>query len=200
MIPSPVPKELQGLTQVEEMLIARVFPVISVYTKPGGQKAYKGHCINFSQDIKQLADSLPRYPRELPVIVISVKGKDNTFKDLTVCRNNVSSALHWLVQHNPAYKDITINYYCLASLPSEGVPTDLQKTSCGENNNDDEIDSDRGPLDADEIPFIEDTELSSTVLNPVVLKAQMITDDLLQHVFNWPDRNTNPLNEFKREL
>ena len=38
MIPSPVPKELQGLTQFEEMLIARVFPVMHVYTKPrGGQ-------------------------------------------------------------------------------------------------------------------------------------------------------------------
>ena len=41
MIPSPVPKELYGLTQIEEMLIARVFPVISVYTKPGGQRAIK---------------------------------------------------------------------------------------------------------------------------------------------------------------
>ena len=39
MIPSCVPKELQELTQIEEMLIARAFPVISVYTKPGGQRA-----------------------------------------------------------------------------------------------------------------------------------------------------------------
>ena len=68
MIPSQVPKELQDLTQLEEMLIARVFPVISVYTKPGGQKAYKGHCINFSQDIQELANSLPRHPNQLPVI------------------------------------------------------------------------------------------------------------------------------------
>ena len=47
------------------------------------------------------------------------------------------------------------------------------------------------------------TELSSTVLNPVVLKPQkqLITEDLLQqHKFSWPDRNTNPLNEFKIEL
>ena len=36
MIPAQVPKELQGLTQIEEMLIACAFPVISVYTKPGG--------------------------------------------------------------------------------------------------------------------------------------------------------------------
>ena len=41
MIPSPVPKELQGLTQIEEMLIAHAFPVISVYTKSGGQRHIK---------------------------------------------------------------------------------------------------------------------------------------------------------------
>ena len=53
MIPLPVPKELYGLTQIEEMPIARIFPVISVYTKPGGQRAYKGHCINFPQTVYQ---------------------------------------------------------------------------------------------------------------------------------------------------
>ena len=94
MTPSQVPNELQGLTQLEEMLIAHVFPVLSVYTKPGGQKAYKGHCINVSQDIQELANSLPRYPSELPVVVVSVKGKDNTYKDLTVRREKVSCALH----------------------------------------------------------------------------------------------------------
>ena len=44
MIPSAVPLKLQNLTQFEEMLIARAFPIIHVYTKPkGGQRAYKGH-------------------------------------------------------------------------------------------------------------------------------------------------------------
>jgi len=33
MKPSPVPEALQGLTQIEEMLIARVFPVMQVYTR-----------------------------------------------------------------------------------------------------------------------------------------------------------------------
>ena len=204
MIPSEVPKELQGLTQLEEMLIARVFPVISVYTKPGGQKAYKGHCINFSQDIQELANSLPRYPRELPVIVVSVKGKDNTYKDLTVRRQKVSCALHWLVKHNPVYKNITIDYDCLSSLPSEGIPSELHQIDCIENNKDKEMDPDRGPLDVNEIPFNEETELSSTILNPVTLKPQkqLITDQLLQfnHKLNWPQRNANPLNEFKIEF
>ena len=46
MAPSPVPSELQGLTQFEEMLIARAFPVIHVFTEPrGGQGAYEGHVI-----------------------------------------------------------------------------------------------------------------------------------------------------------
>ena len=39
MFPSPVPHQLQNLGQLEEMLIARTFPVMHVYTKPrGGQK------------------------------------------------------------------------------------------------------------------------------------------------------------------
>jgi hypothetical protein len=78
MIPSPVPKQLQGLTQFEEMLIARAFPVMHVYTKPrGGQKAYKGHVITLSQDVQQLADVLPSCPKDFPVIVFTVAGKNN---------------------------------------------------------------------------------------------------------------------------
>ena len=202
MVPAQVPKELQGLTQIEEMLIARAFSVISVYTKPGGQRAYKGHCINFPQDIQELADTLPRYPKELPIIVISVEGKDNTTKDLIVRRQRVSMALQWLVKHNPVYKNIRIDYTCLSSLPTEGIPSDLQKVHCTKIS-EDEIDPDRGPLDSDEIPFNHETELSSTLLNPVVLKPQkqLIKDELLQqHKSAWPNRGIKPLNEFKIQL
>jgi hypothetical protein len=38
MIPSPVPDELEGLSQVKEMLIARALPIMRVYIKPGGQR------------------------------------------------------------------------------------------------------------------------------------------------------------------
>ncbi len=37
MIPSSVPHELQNLTQIEEMLIARALPIMRIYIKPGGQ-------------------------------------------------------------------------------------------------------------------------------------------------------------------
>lgn len=70
MIPSQVPCELQGLTQVEEMLIARALPIMTVYIKPGGQRGYSGHCINLPQHVGELALSLPRYPKDLSVIVV----------------------------------------------------------------------------------------------------------------------------------
>ena len=79
------------------------------------------------------------------MIVVSVKGKDNTYKDLTVRREKVSCALHWLVKHNPVYQNITIDYACLSSLPSEGIPSELHQIDCIENNKDKEIDPDRGP-------------------------------------------------------
>jgi hypothetical protein len=59
MIPSPVPTELQNLTQVEEMLITRALSIMRVYIKPVGQRGYSGHCVNVPQNVKELATSLP---------------------------------------------------------------------------------------------------------------------------------------------
>lgn len=60
MDPGEVPKELRGLTQIEEMLIAQIFPIISVYYLRGGQYAYRGNVINFPQDVQEFATRLPR--------------------------------------------------------------------------------------------------------------------------------------------
>ena len=83
MIPSVVPEELQGLTQIEEMLIAWALPIMKVYIKPGGQRGYSGHCINMPQEVNELANTLPRYPRNIPLILICMHGKD-MIKDVVV--------------------------------------------------------------------------------------------------------------------
>ena len=58
MIPLSVPPQLEGLTQVEEMLIARAIPIIMrVYIKPGGQRRYSVHRINLPQNAAELAHS-----------------------------------------------------------------------------------------------------------------------------------------------
>lgn len=86
MIPAPVPEELEGLTQTEQMLIAHALPIMRVYVKPGGQKGYSGHCINLPQNVREVAKHLPRCPKDLPLIVVTMKGKGASFKGVTVRR------------------------------------------------------------------------------------------------------------------
>jgi len=94
MIPSPVPSELSGLTQIEELLIAKALLIMHIYIKPGGQRGYSGHTINLPQDVSELAHLLPRYPKDLSIILVKVKGKGNFVKNLSVRRQVVSDAIH----------------------------------------------------------------------------------------------------------
>ena len=52
-------KELENLTQVEEMLIACVSPILQVTHATSGQLKYQGHTINFPQNIESIAKKLP---------------------------------------------------------------------------------------------------------------------------------------------
>ena len=81
------------MTQIKEMLIAHALPIMRIYIKPGGQRGFSGHCINLPQNVKELATSLPRYPKDLAIIIVKVKGRENTFRDVIVQKEKVSSAL-----------------------------------------------------------------------------------------------------------
>ena len=121
MIPSSIPPELKNLAQIEEMLIARALPIMRVYIKPGGQRGFSRHCINLPQNVTELATSLPRYLKDLAVIIVKVKGKDNTFKDVTVRKQKVHDALVWLIRNNPLYSEVTEDVNALNLLPDNGV-------------------------------------------------------------------------------
>ena len=54
MDPGSVPPCLQGMTEIEELLIARAYPIMTVYHKHGGQLGYSGHVLNLPQNIQQL--------------------------------------------------------------------------------------------------------------------------------------------------
>ena len=202
MIPSSVPSQLEGLTQIEEMLIAQALPILRVYIKPGGQRGYSGHCINLPQNVAESADSLPRYPKDLSVIVVKMKGKDNNLKDVTVRRQNVLDALHWLIKNNPYYKDIVINQDSLNSLPLHGVPQDLLSIET-ENVESSEVacDVDLGPLNEEDIVYNKDTEMSSFLPIPEcqqqevqALQQQLCDQDT--HI-PWPTVDNDPLNEYQ---
>ena len=51
MDPGSVPAELLGLSQTEEMLIARCCPIMRVIHLKVGQLGYGGHVVNVAQDI-----------------------------------------------------------------------------------------------------------------------------------------------------
>ena len=59
--PRTQPHVLGVLTQVEEMLIACASPILQVMHSIGGQYKYWGHVINFLQEVKYVAKTLPTY-------------------------------------------------------------------------------------------------------------------------------------------
>ena len=74
-------KLVQGLTQVEEMLISGVLPITSIYHLPQGQYGYHGHVINIPQDVISFANSLSRVPSNLDVLIVR-KGTADDFVSL----------------------------------------------------------------------------------------------------------------------
>ena len=182
------------------MLIARALPIMRVYIKPGGQRGYSGHCINLPQNIAELAHSLPRYPKDLSVVVVKMKGKDNSFKDVRVRRQNVADALQWLVTNNPHYKDINMNQDCLNSLPEDGVPYDLLSVETEDIGEDTTSEPNLGPQNEDDIVYNEGTEMSSFLPIPDCQPQEMdaIQQQLSQQAgtMPWPTINNEPINEY----
>ena len=203
MKPSPVPPELQGLSQTEEMLIACALPVMRIYIKPGGQRGYSGHCINLPQNVEELASSLPRYPKDLSVIIVKVKGRDNTFKDCVVRSQKVHSALLWLIQNNPLYTDVQINEQALNCLPNNGVPVDLLSVESEDSISYDNVEPDFGPPTDDSgeySVFNEPNDMSSFL--PVGEQQQQELNAIRNQIsasepLNWPTVDNQPVNEYE---
>ena len=199
MIPSPVPPELQDLTQFEEMLIARAFPIIQLYTKPkGGQFAYKGHVLTFPQNVQQLANVLPRCPKDLPVILFQICGENYHSKEFTVRRQKVDTALHWLVANNSLYTTVTIDYSRIDNLPENGSLQDIAAINIPTQT--DSMPPDQGPQDTSHLhgTSTQYTEISSflPISEGQQKQKDLIRDQLsVQQPYPWNIERT-PLNEY----
>jgi hypothetical protein len=118
MDPETVPEQLRGLTQVEEMLISRVCPIMRVYRKHGGQRGYKGHVLNLPQDIQSFLNRLPSRVADLPLFIVRRHGAEDTHRDFTVRR--------WLNTNNSFFQIIEIDRDVIQSLPENGIPDELR--------------------------------------------------------------------------
>ena len=104
------------------MLVSAVMPIMSIYRLPQGQYGYSGHIINLPQDVASFANSLPRLPSELDVIIVRKEGTDQSHRDFHVRRNVVHQALQWLIMHNKYYRanNVCIDGNALDQLPEDG--------------------------------------------------------------------------------
>ncbi|KAE8741904.1 hypothetical protein FOCC_FOCC012556 [Frankliniella occidentalis] len=106
MDPGVVPPELQGLTYIEQQLIARVHPVVSVY-----------------KDVQELATALPHRLADLnSIITVRTQGVQGAegHVDFNVRAGRVRAALVWLKEHHRYYRDVEISEENLSQLPANG--------------------------------------------------------------------------------
>jgi hypothetical protein len=68
--PGELPHHLPELTSVEEMLIAQVHCFMEVRQHRGVQFKYKGHVVNFLQDVGKIYNKLPLLPKDLDIIIL----------------------------------------------------------------------------------------------------------------------------------
>ena len=117
LILEKIPIQLKGLTQLEQMLIARVNPVMTVYTVKGGQRKGSKHVINFPQNISRLASVLPQLPDDVPLIVRRSNIHEAKHYDFLVRQRKIRFALEWLKENNKWYRNISISEERLSQLP-----------------------------------------------------------------------------------
>ena len=89
MEPEAVHEALQDLTTVDQMLIARVAPVMSVMRLSeyrGGQWRLKGHVVCFPQDIQPVVSVLPHVPVDVFYILTAIDAAYRSCEGLVVRR------------------------------------------------------------------------------------------------------------------
>ena len=210
MDPGVVTQELSGLTDAEQMLIARLAPAIHVRMLKHGGIAARGHCIAFPQAVQEPATILPRLPAEVDIIRVRRQGKDDTHKDFRVRRHRVEAAIRWLKDNNPAYSNIIIDDTRIENLPEDGELPELRTVEFSGAQHED----DQGPapeqLDAGVVD--DDEETVSGVLLPEAgvnvqeqiqtAVNQLISDPENQRpvgqrpVIPWPTTDRTPASEF----
>ena len=188
MHPQEVPPCLQGLSQIEEMLIARACPIMCVYRKHGGQRGYKGHVLNLPQDIQGFLDHLPPNVADLPILLLRRSGENNTHTDLRVRRDRVLSALEWLCINNPFYANITVDHNALQNLPNDGIPDDLLSAIEHEQQDSQAVaDQDQVCNSHSFLPLPNRVPVESDAIRAAVNGTDPI---------QWPDIAPQPINEF----
>ena len=195
MDPGSVPEELSQLTFVEEQVIARSHPLITVFKVKGHQYAYKGNVISFSQDVKELATQLPHKIKDLDsVVCVQFKNNAEKFHDFHIRSGRVKRALVWLKANNPYYKDIIISEENLKSLPDDGNVFDqIQSITLA---TDDSTDTEESINGNEKESTSEKDNGPEVMQSGVPNMASPLQDDQIKEKLNWPALSKEPIDEY----
>ena len=123
VVPSPASERILGrpvwefagavaaLSDFEEMVLARVHPLVQVYSIPRtGELAYVGHVCNFRQNVRRFMKDLPVRPAEMPIVLIQPRRPPGAADQRPRAPSPVDvqklrAAFAWLREFNVWYQD-----------------------------------------------------------------------------------------------
>lgn len=148
--PGEMPAGLRALTEVEELLIARVHPIVTVRQHRGGQYHYREHVCSFILNVAKIYRKLPLLPRDINQLVLRPK-TDNPrvnmqFKNFYRVRKDVLwEWLQFLPRYHAGYRHVEIDYEALNSLPVDASLEDELAVHEYDDPDVDDYDSDQSP-------------------------------------------------------
>ncbi|XP_015793934.1 uncharacterized protein LOC107370453 [Tetranychus urticae] len=186
MDPREQPEVLKNLTMVEEMLIAKVHPVVRLYKIKGQQFAYSGHVVNFEQDITNLHTKLPVNPKDLRGIIIVNRDTPDGIASFQVRSSKVREALCWLKRNHMYYHDIEIDDEQLSQLPENGNIMQLLPNL--------NRDSRQDGSQSDEMQLMQESNFPHI---PQMNQESKVRD--ATEIIEWPHIRPDPISEFRTE-
>jgi ATP-dependent DNA helicase PIF1 len=204
MDPGEQPHVLRVLTQVEEMLIARVNPILQVTHARGGKYKYSGHTISFPQDISMIARNLPRRVEDLDFLIVRRCGAQSKYYECYVKRSRVMNALYYKIQMDKFYQDVQIDMDSVTALPENptDVSTRLKFVDCDIEETDNNVADIQG-FPADRLhshpsSFVARLPNERREVEEIRTFIENVESSPIQPV-DWPDIGSSPINEYNTE-
>lgn len=190
-----IPEELLGLTMIEQILIARVHPVVSVFKIRGQQTGYSGHVLNFAQHVEDIATRLPHDPRYLTTVLLLRRDTVSGVAEFRVRSQVVGRALRWLQINNRYYSDIIVDNEALNRLPRDGdIGPNLPAIDDEPDDGFDAGDVANNIIEGSGLPNLPNPDAGQQILHNLSNQSHITIDG-----GRWPHLDRQPLNEFTSE-
>ena len=186
---TPIPPELQNLSDLERKLIALRIPFMVIFClmQYGSQYKARDGCTNVPTTLKQVVNMLPRMSSEVQYHPMKLKKKmifKSNYMYNFIRKDVVAAAIKWLKENNPLYSSIELNEdwansWINSDLSSfvEGMDND----ECEQNINDDSNETNGKHLSSDEVLEQKELEEDCVAADRALLTTGKPAANMLQY-------------------